>query len=106
MERNKETIWQDQAAGLGRFADLTIRPAADSPPRRDLLATAMFDIHDTIPLDRAQLEGSRIVSFDSADDRSLPFRVLGNEVRRSMEERDWRVLGVTAPTAGCGTSVT
>lgn len=48
------------------------------------------------------LQSRRIVAYDGKDPRSRPFDLLRTEVLSAMEMKDWKVLAVTSPTAGCG----
>ncbi|MBD2750175.1 protein tyrosine kinase [Microvirga sp. BT688] len=59
-----------------------------------------------VPLNRTHLEKNRIISFDGADERSLHFRVMRNQIVRDMDEESWQVLAVTSPTSECGVTVT
>jgi hypothetical protein len=55
-----------------------------------------------IDLDEAHLEKRRIVGQKTGDPRSKPFDVLRTQVVQSLEVHDWRLMGVTSPTMGCG----
>jgi protein-tyrosine kinase len=59
-----------------------------------------------VQLDGAFLESKRIVSHDSADPRSKSFDMLRTQVLRTMDLKEWKILGVTSPTPGCGKTVT
>lgn len=56
-------------------------------------------------LDGDYLESKRIIAHDIADPRAKSFDMLRTQVLQAMEIKDWQVLGVTSPTAGCGKTV-
>src|SRR5690242_14629235 len=57
--------------------------------------------HGHIELDLGHLESRRIVSHDKTDRRSRSFDMLRTQVLQSMDVKDWRLLGITSPTASC-----
>src|SRR5262245_46038179 len=59
-----------------------------------------------VVLRSAHLEAHRIVSHDLAHPMRKSFDILRTQVLQSMDVKDWQVLAVTSPTAGCGKSVT
>jgi protein-tyrosine kinase len=59
-----------------------------------------------IELDVGYLESRRIIGHDKSDRRSRAFDMLRTQVLQSMEVKDWRLLGITSPTAGCGKTLT
>lgn len=59
-----------------------------------------------VTLRSSHLEAHRIVSHDSANPLRKSFDILRTQVLQSMDVKDWQVLAVTSPTAGCGKSVT
>jgi protein-tyrosine kinase len=58
-----------------------------------------------IRLDAVRLEASRIVAYDERDSRTKSFDMLRTQVLQSMDQKNWRVLGITSPSPGCGKSV-
>jgi Mrp family chromosome partitioning ATPase len=57
-------------------------------------------------LDRTILLSNKIVAFDSSRDQTRPYDVLRNLVLDDLAEIGSRTIAVTAPTLGCGTTVT
>ena len=45
---------------------------------------------------------NRVVAFSRADKAHVAFDMLRTKVARSAHEENWRSLGITAPTSGCG----
>ena len=62
--------------------------------------------HREVQLEQAFLESKRIISHDSTDPRSKAFDMLRTQILRTMDLKEWKVLGVTSPTPGCGKTVT
>jgi hypothetical protein len=60
----------------------------------------------SIELDQSRLESHRIVAHNDSDPRSKPFDMLRTQVLQTMDQKSWRILGVTSPTPGCGKTVT
>lgn len=60
----------------------------------------------SVTLNGDHLEGHRIISHNVADMRAKPYDMLRTQVMQTMDRRNWRVLAVTSPTAGCGKTVT
>jgi Mrp family chromosome partitioning ATPase len=59
-----------------------------------------------IELDFAWLQSHRIVAYDGKDPYSRAFDILRTEVLRSMDQKGWKILGVTSPTPACGKTLT
>lgn len=59
-----------------------------------------------IELDIGRLQSQKIVTFDGGDPRSRPYDMLRAQLLRIMDPKGWKVIGVTAPTPNCGTSLT
>lgn len=57
-------------------------------------------------LDRQALLANKIVSFDSSRDQTRPYDMLRNLVLDDLAEVGSRTIAVTAPTIGCGATVT
>ena len=53
-----------------------------------------------------QLASKRIIAFDHAEEHAAYFDMARTQVLQSMDARDWRFLGITSPTSGCGKTVT
>lgn len=52
------------------------------------------------------LEANRVIAHDETDPRARSFDMLRTQVLQSMDQKGWRVLGITSPTPGCGKTVT
>ena len=52
------------------------------------------------------LEANRVIAHDDTDPRARSFDMLRTQVLQSMDQKGWRVLGITSPTPGCGKTVT
>ena len=55
-----------------------------------------------VQLDAKRLERNRIVSFSMADPSHVPFNMLRTRVRAAMEANNWKSIGITSPSPGCG----
>ncbi len=75
------------------------RTARRNAPRRD-------KAREPLTLDVADLAFRRIVAFDGADNRSLPYDLLRAQLLRLMARKKWRLVGLSSPTEGCGKTVT
>jgi protein-tyrosine kinase len=59
-----------------------------------------------IDLDVRHLESRRIIAHNDSDPRSKSFDMLRTQVLQSMDQKNWKILGITSPTPGCGKTVT
>jgi protein-tyrosine kinase len=59
-----------------------------------------------IEIDPAYLLSRRIVAVNSANPYARSYDILRTQISRTMEQHDWKTLGVTSPTAGCGKTLT
>jgi protein-tyrosine kinase len=59
-----------------------------------------------VQLNTAHLQAQRIITHDHADGRSTPYDILRTQVLQSMDQKNWKVLGITSPSPGCGKTVT
>jgi Mrp family chromosome partitioning ATPase len=59
-----------------------------------------------IELRSAHLESNRIIAHDDADVRSKSFDMLRTQVLQAMDQKNWKLLGITSPSPGCGKTVT
>ena len=59
-----------------------------------------------VALDVKHLESNRIVAFDDTDLRTKSFDILRTQVLQAMDQKNWKILGITSPSAGCGKTVT
>ncbi|AXV17688.1 hypothetical protein CYG48_17850 (plasmid) [Neorhizobium sp. SOG26] len=68
-------------------------------------ADAPVSLHSD-PLSPTFLYGNRIIAFDSTSPITHAYDVLRNHLIAGRKELDARVISVSAPTNGCGTTVT
>jgi protein-tyrosine kinase len=59
-----------------------------------------------VVLNGAHLEANRIIAHAEADPRSRSFDMLRTQVLQSMDQKNWKILGITSPSPGCGKTVT
>jgi protein-tyrosine kinase len=87
--------WQVHAAPPRQIFDsnVGIQPSAEVP-----------DVEIVLRL--AHLESNRIIAHDDADPRSKSFDMLRTQVLQAMDQKKWRILGVTSATPDCGKTVT
>ena len=57
-------------------------------------------------INRASLEPNRIVAHLSDSALCIPYDILRTKVIQEMDQKGWKVLVITSPTAGCGKTVT
>jgi protein-tyrosine kinase len=87
-------------------------PYFESPVSAQKASTAAVTFNRTtsgateVELDCAHLQSNRIISFDGADPRSHPYNVLRTQLLQTMALNQWKILGVTSATPGCGKTVT
>lgn len=103
----------DEAAAHPARRDTRSAPVAapatvPSAPRLGT-APAAADISYTqtavMRLDRTHLERNRIVAFNKGNPNNWAFDVLRTQVLQKMDEKGWRTLAVTSPTAASGKTV-
>ncbi|MBI4046584.1 MAG: exopolysaccharide biosynthesis protein, partial [Devosia nanyangense] len=51
---------------------------------------------------QSRLEDNRLIPTAQADAAHVPIDMLRTRVAAMMEEKGWKTLAVTSPTAGCG----
>lgn len=56
-------------------------------------------------LNARHLERNRIVAFSMNDPGHVPFNLLRTRVRAVLEKNNWKSIGITSPTPGCGKTV-
>jgi Mrp family chromosome partitioning ATPase len=52
------------------------------------------------------LASKRIIAYDHAEEHATYFDMVRTQVLQSMDVKNWRFLGITSPTSGCGKTVT
>ncbi|MFY9894943.1 MAG: CpsD/CapB family tyrosine-protein kinase [Xanthobacteraceae bacterium] len=98
LERAKASdplaIEQRDARARRRIESRPVRlPTIDAPIQE-------FEINTT------HLQSKRIIAHDHTEPQSTSFDMLRTQVLQSMDQKDWKILGVTSPTPGCGKTVT
>jgi protein-tyrosine kinase len=91
------------AEGRGNIG-ITAHPQSAQLGSRPLAASD-FELEE-IELNPAHLESMRVIAHDKMDLRSRSFDMLRTQVLQSMDVKDWRLLGITSPTASCGKTLT
>jgi Mrp family chromosome partitioning ATPase len=61
---------------------------------------------DISPVSPTFLYSKRVIAFDSDNSMAHSYDVLRNQLLNEHKDRETRVISVTAPTIGCGTTVT
>ncbi|WP_082659875.1 CpsD/CapB family tyrosine-protein kinase [Aureimonas sp. AU40] len=56
----------------------------------------------SIPLEPSRLSDRRIVTLERRDPAHVAFDIMRTRMLKTMGENNWRRVGVTSPTAGCG----
>jgi protein-tyrosine kinase len=59
-----------------------------------------------LEINAGHLLSKRIVAHDHTQAQSTSFDMLRTQVLQSMDQNEWKILGVTSPTPGCGKTVT
>jgi protein-tyrosine kinase len=108
MENIRQAV--ERARSVGPHVEQP-HPAESIRPQREFESVygrgGMIDAQNReVALHGAFLESNRIISHDSADPRSKSFDMLRTQILRTMDLKEWKVLGVTSPTPGCGKTVT
>ena len=113
MERIKEAIklaksQQDSARPMvvdRRLAEAPAMtgamPAGAEPPAATALPSTRV-----LRVNRDHLEMNRIVAHMSGNPVNVPYDILRTKVTQEMDQKGWKVLIVTSPTANCGKTVT
>jgi Mrp family chromosome partitioning ATPase len=102
LERAREL----NVGGAGQKGDAPL-----SPPRLPFEPNVGIEnpVDARIPefaLNVEYLESKRIIAHDDKDPRSKPFDMLRTQVLQPMDQKGWKILGITSPTPGCGKTVT
>ena len=102
LERAREL----NVGGAGQKGDAPL-----SPPRLPFEPNVGIEnpVDARIPefaLNVEYLESKRIIAHDDTDPRSKPFDMLRTQVLQPMDQKGWKILGITSPTPGCGKTVT
>jgi protein-tyrosine kinase len=83
-----------------------------SPPPRPpfepdpIIADSKETQSQAVALELAHLESNRIIAYDDTDPRSGSFDMLRTQVLQAMDQKNWKVIGITSATPGCGKTVT
>jgi protein-tyrosine kinase len=96
---------QEQPKGAAGSAASLNGARQQFDPGPDLAGTMARPLRD-IALDGPYLESRRIIAHDKTDPRAKSFDMLRTQVLQAMDQKGWRLLGVTSPTPGCGKTVT
>ncbi|QEA12495.1 CpsD/CapB family tyrosine-protein kinase [Comamonas flocculans] len=113
MERIKQALEKARAQagsntqhvqpGPRRAAPATLQPAA--PPLGDGGIDVNYTQTQVVTLDPVHLERQRIVAFSKTNPNNWAFDVLRTQILQKMDEKGWRTLAITSPTAESGKTV-
>lgn len=113
MERIKQAIekvkkQQPGQAGqfdLARSAKRGAKIISASQQPSDALEEVSYNQTRVVKLQVDHLEKNRIFAFNKSDQKSMVFDLLRTQVLQKMEEKGWRTLAITSPTAEAGKTV-
>lgn len=114
MEEIREAIERVKAgdpfaAARERRAALQVRTASKAvafPAAGSHAPESRFDAVQEFELDAAHLQSKRVIAHNYMDAQAVPFDMLRTQVLQSMDPKEWRVLGITSPSPGCGKTLT
>jgi protein-tyrosine kinase len=105
MEEIREALERAKAGDPATVErDLRSRRRIDSRPGR-LPATPDARIQE-FELNADHLKSERIIAHDHTEPQTTFFDMLRTQVVHAMDLKEWKVLGVTSPTPGCGKTTT
>jgi len=104
VERAKADTSRDELRPIG--LDVQIAPPQSTPQRAGRPLDSNVSPRSAIKLNWTHLEQNRIVAHNIADPRSKAFDMLRTQVLQTMDQKNWKFLAITSPTAGCGKTVT
>jgi protein-tyrosine kinase len=64
-----------------------------------------FHAAEEAELATAHLQSQRIIAHNYQEAQSMAFDMLRTQVLQAMDLKEWRFLGITSPTPGCGKTV-
>jgi protein-tyrosine kinase len=102
IERAKAS---DVIAGRERQTQVRVKPESAQITAVGL-RTRDNRFDGTFELDVARLQSKRVIAHNFMDPRSIAFDMLRTQVLQSMDSKEWRIIGVTSPSPGCGKTVT
>ncbi len=109
MEEIREAIERAKASGVvagrDRQTQVRVRPESAQIPAVGL-HTREDRFDGAFELNAAHLQSKRIIAHNFMDPRSVAFDMLRTQVLQSMDSKEWRVIGITSPSPGCGKTVT
>jgi Mrp family chromosome partitioning ATPase len=108
MENIKQALERARAVNSGGIGHAqTILPQAQIDPNLGIEDPLKGNERiDEVALNLRHLESNRIIAHDDTDFRSKPFDMLRTQVLQAMDHKNWKILGITSPTPGCGKTVT
>ena len=106
---NKSVQLPSEEAQAQRILDLLDRysrhrTTARTPPPRPVVGQEAWGELRQIPLDVPTLERNRIITAKRGNPAFAAFDVLRTKMLHALQAREWRRVGVTSPTKGCGKS--
>jgi protein-tyrosine kinase len=109
MENIRQALERSRELDAGRAENKDRAPTNQQPPPiepRTGEPNRVLEHGPEIVLDAAHLESNRIIAHDETDPRARSFDMLRTQVLQAMDQKNWKILGVTSPTPGCGKTVT
>ena len=109
MENIRQALERSRELDAKRTEQKDRAPAYQPPPAiepRTGNQTRSVEHGPEVTLNAAHLEANRIIAHDETDPRSRSFDMLRTQVLQSMDQKNWKIMGVTSPTPGCGKTVT
>jgi protein-tyrosine kinase len=105
MEEIREALERAKASNPIAVEQRDARARQRSESRPVSLPTIDAPIQE-FEINTAHLQSQRIIAHDHTVPQSTSFDMLRTQVLQSMDQKDWKILGVTSPTPGCGKTVT
>jgi len=109
MENIRQALERSRELDAKRAEQKDRAPAYQPPPviePRTPDQSRAVEHGPEITLNAAHLDANRIIAHDETDPRSRSFDMLRTQVLQSMDQKNWKILGVTSPSSGCGKTVT
>jgi Mrp family chromosome partitioning ATPase len=109
MENIRQALERSRELDAKRTEQKDRAPAYQQPPviePRTQDQSRSGEPGPEVVLNGPHLEANRIIAHDETDPRSRSFDMLRTQVLQSMDQKNWKILGVTSPTPGCGKTVT
>jgi Mrp family chromosome partitioning ATPase len=104
MEEIREAL-ERARANASPHRQRRVTPQSSTQSKFVANGSPQLDAGKEVELERAFLRSKRIVGHDHMEAQSAAFDMLRTQVLQSMDAKEWRFLGITSPTPGCGKTV-